>query len=840
MARRTLALALILALLAGTLTVARRDAVGLASSATTPKASPNASKASPPASAKASPQASPLAVDIGFHLPTGIAVTGLAVGTADALPAAPAHLMLERLVVPAGADLGKQQAAGPALLSVEKGSVAVTNALGAAATLSAGAQRFLKAGTTYALRNRGGQPASLLRFSLLPGAPAGEASPAATGATGPTITVLLDGDAGILPAPPVRLFLARTTWAPGVELPDHAFTGPVGLLIESGSLTVADPSGSEGQFDAGTGGVLPAGVANSERNAGAVPAIVLLAGVIPEKGGLTATIPTPTLVSTATAMPSPTVVPPTPTPAPTETAVPTATRTPTPQPTADLNTKPGTVLANHESWRTGDAVLTVDVNAVQGMNEVHGNPCNGNDPGVEVTLTYANVGTDRADFIVVPSLVRVSSDDGNVWEFWCAGSSATEPRVLLDPGQTLKYVIGFKSPTGISAVTTAVVDVPELGQVRGAKWKFAWVQGKVEMSSTSKAFTGIPEVGQRTTIGGSVLGNHAPWRSGDAVMTIDAHAVQGMYAIHSNNCSNGSQPGVELVLYFLNVGSQRMDFVFDPASVGLSDTAGDTWSLKCFYSSAKQPRLLIDPGHGETYALGFESPRGSSSVTTVSVQIPQFGPITNAQWRFDWVQGKVEASKLSATAEGGASGSAPASSNKGTPQSGGGTAHAPKIGDMLPTEQEVPAGLVVTGDQKRSLAEVTKNYRDPVDAAKRFKAWKWKGNVTRSFGLRIGGDTSPSGTISLYVSIQRFGTASATAEALDYSAADQAAQSGAAAVQVEPIGDKVRALAGKTSAGNEVTLYVQRGAVLIRVTATSPSGDPTADAVSVANAILAK
>ncbi len=50
--------------------------------------------------------------------------------------------------------------------------------------------------------------------------------------------------------------------------------------------------------------------------------------------------------------------------------------------------------------------------------------------------------------------------------------------------------------------------------------------------------------------------------------------------------------------------------------------------------------------------------------------------------------------------------------------------------------------------------------------------------------------------------------------------------------------DYSRTLYGKLSYGNEVPLYVQQGTLLIRLSASSPEGDPTAEAIELMETIL--
>ena len=63
---------------------------------------------------------------------------------------------------------------------------------------------------------------------------------------------------------------------------------------------------------------------------------------------------------------------------------------------------------------------------------------------------------------------------------------------------------------------------------------------------------------------------------------------------------------------------------------------------------------------------------------------------------------------------------------------------------------------------------------------------------------------------------------------------------GAQEVRVEPMGDQAQVVSGPVDDGTEITLYVQQGAVLVRVTAFSQAGDPTTDAVDVAEIVLEK
>lgn len=165
---------------------------------------------------------------------------------------------------------------------------------------------------------------------------------------------------------------------------------------------------------------------------------------------------------------------------------------------------------------------------------------------------------------------------------------------------------------------------------------------------------------------------------------------------------------------------------------------------------------------------------------------------------------------------------------------------AADIAALLPTQDDVPQGLVPVAGQERTLEEVAQNYSDPAETARRFAEWGWEGNSVRSFGPPDGRALPPEATASVYVSIHRFGSPPAASDALDHSFEDQAATTGGGEVPVEPLGERARALRTATADGNEVTLYVQVREVVVRLTAVSPASDPTADAVAVAETILAK
>ena len=139
--------------------------------------------------------------------------------------------------------------------------------------------------------------------------------------------------------------------------------------------------------------------------------------------------------------------------------------------------------------------------------------------------------------------------------------------------------------------------------------------------------------------------------------------------------------------------------------------------------------------------------------------------------------------------------------------------------------------MVEVLDVSRTLPEVAANYTDPAETERRFRDWGWRGNVARRFEASGNTSSDPDAPLSVYVSIHQFGDPTGASEELDYSFEDQAASTDAVEVDVRRLGDRQRALSLATAEGNEVTLYVRQGPVLIRLTVVSASGDPMGQAV---------
>ncbi len=157
---------------------------------------------------------------------------------------------------------------------------------------------------------------------------------------------------------------------------------------------------------------------------------------------------------------------------------------------------------------------------------------------------------------------------------------------------------------------------------------------------------------------------------------------------------------------------------------------------------------------------------------------------------------------------------------------------------VLPTVDQVSNDLVIISDGERTLDDVASGFYDPVATIEQFVAWGWQGNVIRAFHVADDASSDPATVDGIYISVHEFGSPQFAADALDYALDGHAAGTNLEEIGVEEQGDYSRALYGEMPYGNEVTLYVQQGTYLIRLSASSPEGDPTAEATALMQTIL--
>ncbi|MFT4037801.1 MAG: neutral zinc metallopeptidase [Thermomicrobiales bacterium] len=115
-------------------------------------------------------------------------------------------------------------------------------------------------------------------------------------------------------------------------------------------------------------------------------------------------------------------------------------------------------------------------------------------------------------------------------------------------------------------------------------------------------------------------------------------------------------------------------------------------------------------------------------------------------------------------------------------------------------------------------------------------SWGWQASANRTYAC----DTPPDGDAGwVEISLHAFGSSQAAQEAVDYFAAVRAR--GTRLIEADPpaIGDHAVVLTGPASNGKEFTLYASSGAVLVRITAVSPSGIPFMNVMTIARSLLA-
>lgn len=114
-------------------------------------------------------QSSNAGIDLGFEAPKGISLVTLAGGAIDAAPSAPAHFMIERLMVaPGKTQAVRGDGQEIVVIYVETDGLTFIDASGLEAPTTAGTQIVLPPNIQYTARNDGPQPATFLRLSLSP------------------------------------------------------------------------------------------------------------------------------------------------------------------------------------------------------------------------------------------------------------------------------------------------------------------------------------------------------------------------------------------------------------------------------------------------------------------------------------------------------------------------------------------------------------------------------------------------------------------------------------------------------------------------------------------------
>jgi hypothetical protein len=113
--------------------------------------------------------------------------------------------------------------------------------------------------------------------------------------------------------------------------------------------------------------------------------------------------------------------------------------------------------------------------------------------------------------------------------------------------------------------------------------------------------------------------------------------------------------------------------------------------------------------------------------------------------------------------------------------------------DLLPTQEQVPAGMILTNEAERSKAEVVEQLGGTDEAAQLLDDWGWSGNAYRDFVADP--DTDSPGTLSfLNVSVHRFADAESAAKAMVFFSDQVIFVQGLEEVEAPAIGETARLL----------------------------------------------
>src|SRR5918993_137491 len=170
------------------------------------------------------------------------------------------------------------------------------------------------------------------------------------------------------------------------------------------------------------------------------------------------------------------------------------------------------------------------------------------------------------------------------------------------------------------------------------------------------------------------------------------------------------------------------------------------------------------------------------------------------------------------------------------------TAQQSSLLDLLPTAADVGPSIVVVDDRTRTLAEHATGFANADEAARLLAGWDWQENVFQVF-QSVGSTSTGAPLATLDISLTRFANAEGAALALPYFLSDRAAvlaQHEVKSQNLTPqlIGDETRVLSGPVEGGDDTTLYVRTGALLLRLSLTTTAGAPAMSLEQIAQGIV--
>jgi hypothetical protein len=170
------------------------------------------------------------------------------------------------------------------------------------------------------------------------------------------------------------------------------------------------------------------------------------------------------------------------------------------------------------------------------------------------------------------------------------------------------------------------------------------------------------------------------------------------------------------------------------------------------------------------------------------------------------------------------------------------TAQQSSLLDLLPTAADLGPAFIVVDNRPRSLAEQASGFANADEAARQLANWDWQENVFQVFQTA---EATPAGAplATLDISLTRFADTEGATKALPYFLSDRAAVLAQHEVKSQnltsqTIGDETRVLSGPVEGGDDTTLYVRTGALLLRLSLTASSGAPAMSPEEIAQGIV--
>jgi hypothetical protein len=183
--------------------------------------------------------------------------------------------------------------------------------------------------------------------------------------------------------------------------------------------------------------------------------------------------------------------------------------------------------------------------------------------------------------------------------------------------------------------------------------------------------------------------------------------------------------------------------------------------------------------------------------------------------------------------------SVPAIADEPAAADGGISAQTLPLLDLLPTQAQMPPGLLFADEAERSKAEVVDSLGGTNEASQLLDDWGWSGNAHRDF---IADETAVAagGSTFLNVSVHRFADPESAANAMVFFSDQVIFGQGLQEVEAPAIGESARLLVGPSGDAMLAVLYAQQGPIMYRIGGSAPAtiGDPTIDVLAVAGTII--